>query len=166
MDSVVRKQLPIIVVVTIVGFITAAIFMTIVRDSAGSLGASQFGWLVFIVPCVVMLVGSFIIAFTASEIGRNLYVVVLAICLVGGLISIFVANMWLSDSSITEALLANSDEGTVILPIFNSPIVILRDIAAFVVVPTVGCILGAWVGSKFHPLEGEKKSKKSKKASQ
>ena len=163
MDSAVKRQLPVIIVVTLVGVITAVIFMTLVHDSAASLEASQFGWLAFLIPCAIMLIGSFAITFTASEISRQLYVVTLAICLLGGIAAMLVINAWQSDPETTSALLANSAEGATIIPTLKAPITILRDIAAFIVIPTVGCILGAWIGSKFHALSGKKSKQKSKK---
>lgn len=163
MNAAIRKQLPVIIVVVLIGFITGCILMTLVHDSASSMGASQFSTIIFIIPCVIMLAGSFVIAFTADEIGRQLYIVSLALCLVCGAISMFVGSSWLSDPAIAEQLLANSPDGTVITPILNSPITIIRDIAAFVVVPTVGCVLGAWAGSRVHPMRREKRPKKGKK---
>ena len=164
MDAVVKKHLTVIVAVTLIGIVTAVLLMNLVRDSAGSLGANQFSILIFLIPCIIMLIGSFVIAATATQIGRQLYLAVLIICLVTGIASMVVGSNWLSDPQITAALLANSPEDTVVTPILKSPITILRDIAAFIVIPTVGCIAGAWVGSRLHPMQADKpKRKKSNK---
>ncbi|MBQ9043162.1 MAG: hypothetical protein IJ111_10175, partial [Eggerthellaceae bacterium] len=148
MDAVVRKHLSVIIAVTLVGIVTAALLLQLVHDSAASMGANQFSMVIFLVPCAIMLVGSFVIAATARQIGRQLYLVVLVICLVTGIVSMVVTSGWLSDPSITALLMANSPEDTVITPILQSPITIFRDIAAYVVIPTVGCIFGAWLGSR------------------
>ena len=166
MDAVVRNHLPVIVVVTLVGVITGCVALTFVHNSASTMDANLFSGLLFVVPCAIMLVCSFVIAFTAYEIGRQLYIVVLSICLILGVVSMLVGSAWLSDQSIAAQLLANSPADTVITPILKSPMTILRDIAAFVVVPTVGCILGAWAGSRVHPMRADKKSKKSNKSKQ
>lgn len=127
------------------------------------MSVDAFQMLIFLVPCAVMLAGSFIIAASASVIGRQLYVTVLAICLATGVISMLVTSTWLSNADIVAALLANSDEGAAVTPILQSPLLVLRDIAAYVVIPTVGCIAGAWVGSRLHPMASEKKSRASKR---
>ena len=157
MDSVVKKHLPFIIGITLLGIVATYFVYSWLHDSAvTTMSASTFSWWLFLVPCGIMLVCSFAIACTAEEIGRSLYVTVLAICLVLGIVTMCVASAWMSDPIIAESLLANSEEGTVIVPILKSPITILRDIAAWVVIPTVGCILGAWVGSRLHPLKGDK----------
>lgn len=163
MDSVVRNHLTVIAAVTLIGALTAAFLMNFVHDRAASMSANQFALLIFLIPCIVMLVGTFVIAMTATQIGRQLYLTALIVCLATGLVSMLVGSSWLSDPNITALLLANSPDGTVITPIMQSPITIFRDIAAFIVIPTVGCILGAWVGSRIHPLRADKPAKKKKK---
>ncbi len=163
MDSVVRKHLSVIIAVTLVGIVTTSLLLQLVHDSAAGMGANQFAMAIFLVPCAVMLIGSFAIAATARQIGRQLYLVVLAICLVTGIVSMVVTSGWLSDPSIAALLMANSPADTVITPILQSPITIFRDIAAYVVIPTVGCIFGAWLGSRIHPLSDDGTAKKKKK---
>ena len=167
MNAVVKKHLPVIIAVTLLGFITACLAFSWLHASATGMNVAMFSWLVFLIPCIIMLICTFIIGATATQIGRQLYVVVLAICLVTGVISMFISSSWMSDSAIASALIANSEEGTTLIPVLQSPMTILRDVAAFIVMPTVGIILGAWVGSKLHPLQGEKtkkdKSKKNKR---
>lgn len=164
MDPVVKKHLPFIIGITLLGIVaTYFVFMWLHDSAYTTMNAVSYSWWLFLVPCAVMLVCSFAIACTADEIGRQLYVAVLVICLVLGVISMFVVSAWLSDASITETLLANSPEGTTITPVLKSPMTILRDVAAWIVIPTVGCILGAWVGSRLHPMAGEKKKKSKKK---
>lgn len=167
MDEVVRKHLSVIIAITLLGLVTGYLAMTFVRDNAAVMNANSFALWVFLVPCVFILVCSFAIAATARQIGRQLYLVVLVVSLICGIISMIMASGWLSDPEISALLLANSPEETVITPILQSPITILRDIAAFVVLPTVGCIFGAWVGSRVHPMttdgtENKKSSKKKK----
>ncbi len=163
MNAIVRNHLPVIAVVTVLGFVTGCIFMSLTHDAAANMSASMFSTTIFIIPCIVMLVGSFAIAFTANTIGRQLYVVVLAICLVCGVISMFVGSSWLSDPALSAQLLANSPDGSTVTPILQSPMTILRDVAAFIVVPTVGLIIGAWAGSRVHPMQAEKDVKKKQK---
>lgn len=163
MDAVVRNHLTVIAAVTVIGIATAAFLMNFIHDSAAGMSANQFALLIFLVPCIVMFVGTFVIAMTANQIGRQLYLTTLIICLATGLVSMLVGSSWLSDPEITALLLANSPDGTVITPIMQSPITIFRDIAAFIVIPTVGCIFGAWLGSRLHPLRADKPSKKKKK---
>ena len=163
MDPKVRKHLSVFIGVTVIGFVTGYLCMRCVRDAADTLSFSAFSTLTFIVPCAIMLIASFFIAATADEIGRQFYIVILVICLVAGIISMFVTNNWLTQDDIVAKLLANSPDGTVILPTLQAPVTMLRDIAAFVVAPTVGSIAGAWVGSRLHPMTGEKHKNKKKK---
>ena len=164
MGEVVKSNLPVIIAATLLGIIAGYFAFKAIHDGVGGMDVALFSGLVFVIPCVIMLVASFAIAATAQEIGRQLYVVVLGICLVTGIVSMCIASGWMSDSAIAATLVANSEEGTILTPILKSPITILRNIASYVVVPTVGLIMGAWVGSRFHPLKGEKPKKgKAKK---
>ena len=52
---------------------------------------------------------------------------------------------------------ASSGEGAAIVPSMNNTLVAIRNVAAFVVAPTVGCIAGAWVGSRVHPMKSSKR---------
>ena len=163
MSPIVKKHLPYIVGITLLGIATTFFAYQWLHGEASNMSASQFSWWLFLVPCFVMFACSFAIACTADEIGRQLYVTVLVICLIAGVVTMFIASMWMSDPVIEAALLSNSDEGTMITPVLKSPMTILRDVAAWIVVPTVGCIFGAWVGSRLHPLKGEKPKKSKKK---
>lgn len=164
MDPIVKKHLPVIIGVTLLGVVaTYFVYMWLHDTAYATMNAVSYSWWLFLVPCAVMLVCSFAIACTADEIGRQLYVAVLAICLVLGVVTMFIVSAWLSDPAITEPLLANSPEGTAITPVLKSPMTILRDVAAWIVIPTVGCILGAWVGSRLHPMVGEKGGKNKKR---
>ena len=160
MSDTVRGHLPIIIVVTLVGVATGAFAMLQVASAASSLDVSTFSTLMLVMPCVVMLIGSFVIAATAVRIERQLYVVVLAICLALGLVSLVAASIIMSDASVASALLANSGEGAQVVPDTQSPMLVMRDIAAYVVMPTIGCIAGAWVGSRVHPMSAERRKGK------
>ena len=168
MNETVKQHLPVIAVVTLLGIATTYFLLARVYSNAVSLSADSFSTYIFGIPCIGMFICSTVIMMTAHRIGRQLYLVIVAICLVAGVISMLVTSTWLSDESITSLLLANSPAGTVITPVLKSPIVILRDIAAFFVAPTVGCIFGAWLGSRIHPMTSDtmpKNKKKSKKKS-
>ena len=158
MTESVRKHLPTIVVVAIIGIATTYLVLAQVLANAASLDVDAFSTWIFGVPCIVMFVCAAVIAATAHSIGRQLYLVVVAICLVAGLVCMVVTSGWLSDEATAALLLANSDADAVVTPILNSPILVLRDIAAFFVAPTVGLILGAWLGSRLHPMASESKS--------
>ena len=155
MSESVKKHLPVIAIVTVIALASAAYALLLVHDNVASMSVDAFSAYIIVIPCVAMLVGSFAITVTAQTIGRQLYIVVLAICFVLGLVSLVVTSLWMSDPSIASALLANSPEGTTITPVTESLLTVVRDIAAYVVVPTVGCIAGAWVGSRVHPVERE-----------
>lgn len=152
MNESVRRHLTAIVGITLLGAVTGCLALSFVHDAAAGMSAGAFSTWIIVVPCAVMLVASFAITATASEIGRQLFLTVLAICLVAGVASMLVTSSWMSDPALSAQLLANSEEGTVLTPVLRSPIIVLRDIAAFVVVPTIGCIAGAWVGSRLHPV--------------
>lgn len=162
-DRVLRKQLSVIVLVTLIGVVSGFFLMSFVHDSAGTLNVDAFSSLMFFIPCILMFIGSFIVAATATEIGRTLYVASLAICLVTGCASMILASVWLSDATVTAQLLANSPENTTIIPPINSALTIFRNIAAYVVVPTIGVIFGAWVGSRLHPMTAAPNSKSKNK---
>ena len=163
MDRVLRKQLSVIILVTVVGLITGYLLLTNVRDSAGMFSVDAFSWLVFLIPCAIMLVGSFVVAVTATEIGRQLYIASVVICVVTGIASMVLATTWMNDPAIAAQLLANSPERSVIVTPLGSIVFMIRDFAAFVVVPTVGNIAGAWVGSRLHPMTAQPSGKKKKK---
>lgn len=169
MDESVKGHLYAIIGITLLGLITGYIILTRVHDAAGSMSLDTFDMLVIVVPCVIILVCSFAIAATAQAIGRSLFIVVIAISMVAGILSMVVTSLWMDDPAIAAQLLANSPEGTTITPLAQQPVTAFRNIAAYFVVPTIGCIFGAWIGSRLHPLQsanpnaktaGKQKSKK------
>ena len=153
MSDVVRQHLTVIVATCLLGIAVASFILLQVHDAAGSMDVSTFSLAIFIVPCIVMLVCSFIIMVTANAIGRQLFVVVVGICFATGIVCMVVTSGWLSDANVAAQLLANSPEGTTITPPIQNIVVVMRDIAAFIVAPTVGSIAGAWLGSRLHPID-------------
>ena len=163
MNDSARKHLSVIAVVTILGIATGYLALGAVHGSVGALSVSAFSTLIIVVPCLIMLVGSFVIAATANSIGNHLFMVVVAISMVTGCVAMVITSGWMTDPDVASALLANSPEGTAVIPVLASPLTIFRDIAAFFVVPTIGLIFGAWVGAKFHPLESSSDTKSKNK---
>lgn len=163
MTESLKEHLPVIAVVCIVGAATAAFALMQVRNGAAGMDVALFEALIIVIPCAAMLVCSAIVAMTAHTIERSLYVTMLAICLAMGLVSMVVTSLWESDPSVTAALLANSAENTTITAAVNQPIIVMRNVAAYIVMPTLGCIAGAWLGSRIHPMQA-KASKRSRKA--
>lgn len=163
MKEDVRENLTNIIIIWIIAILTCSFGLAWVYNSAGNLTAGAFSWLVFLIPCAGMLLAPFAIALLADRIGRQLYIVMLVISVVFGLITMVITSGWMSDANISGMLLANTQGLDEIVPILQSPMTMLRDIAAFVVFPTVGCILGAWVGSRLHPVKAQMSPKKQKK---
>ena len=155
-----KQHLPVIVTVTILGFITCAFVLMRVHDGAAGMDVPTFSTLIIVIPCAFMFLCSLVVAMTAHSIGRQLYVTMLAICFIGGLVSMVITSIWTADANLAAALLANSADGETISPATDQPILVLRNIAAYVVMPTLGCIAGAWIGSRLHPMEAEPKTKK------
>lgn len=164
MTDDIRENLPALIAVTVIGIATCAFALMQVRANAGSMDYGTFSNFIFLIPCAIMLIGSFIVVLMSQQIGRKLYLTLAGICFVLGIVVMVITSSWLSDPDIAAKLLANSEEGTIILPILNAPILIMRDIAAFIVCPTVGCIAGAWLGSRLHPVTstnpGRKRNRK------
>lgn len=163
MSDDLKRHIPVIVVVTLVGIASCAFaLMQVLNGVATGMDLSTFSTAIIVIPCIGMLLCSFFIAFSAPEISRNLYLIVLGICLVTGFASMFVTSGWMSNADIAAQLVANSPDGTEVVPIFRDTMIMIRDLAAFVVMPTIGCIAGAWVGSRVHPMKttGKKKTKK------
>ena len=158
-----KRHLPIVIAVLAVGIVSGAILLLNVLNASSTLDVGTFSSLVFLVPCAIMVVCSFIIMLTAHEIGRNQFLIVTGTCFVAGLASMVVSSMWMSDATVAANLLANSPDGTTITPPVNSMVVVIRDIAAFIVAPTVGSILGAWIGSRVHPMKATGSSKRKGK---
>ena len=155
-----KAHLPVIVVVSLLGIATGAFALLQVLNAAGSLDVDAFSLYIILIPGVIMVVCPFIITVTASQIGRQLYLIVVGICFVTGIVSMVVTSSWMQDPSVSAQLLANSPDGTQMTPVLQAPVIVLRDIAAFIVAPTVGCILGAWVGSRLHPVSSEGKGRR------
>ena len=163
MSDDIRENLPTLAAVTLIGIATCAFALFQVFANAASFSLSVFGIVIFVIPSAIMLIGSFVIVLSAQRIGRKLYVTILAICFVLGLAVMVGTSVWMADPSISSQLLANSPEGsTVVVPV-NSPLVVMRDIAASIVCPTVGCIAGAWLGSRLHPVTSEKSGSRKTK---
>ena len=157
MSEEVKEHLPTVALVSALGVLGAAFALSRVHAAAGDMSVGAFSLAIFVIPCVVMVVCSFVIMLTASAIGRQLFLVVVGICFVAGIVSIFVTSAWFSDPELAALLLANSGEGAEVIPPMNNPLVAMRDVAAFVVAPTVGCIAGAWLGSRIHPMSSRRR---------
>lgn len=147
-----KRHLPVIIVVSIVCLASTCYALSRVLAGVPDMSVRTFSLYVIVIPCAAMVIGAFAVTFTADEIGRQLYITMLAICLALGIVCMVVTSSWMSDAGIAAQLLANSGDGAEITPILQSPLLVLRDIAAFVVAPTVGCIAGAWAGSRVHPM--------------
>ena len=160
MTDDIKDNLPALVAVTVIAVATCAFALIQVHGNAASLSYEAFSNLIFIIPCAFMLVGPFIVVLMSQRIGRKLYLTLVGICFVLGIAVMLVTSSWLSDVDIAAKLLANSADGTVITPILKAPLVIMRDIAAFIVCPTVGCIAGAWLGSRLHPVTSTNPTRK------
>ena len=161
----IRKQLPVIAVIFILGTLICCYFLAQVHDGAASMTFDQFSLYIIVIPCAAMLVCSFVSVLIADEISRQQYLLIVVICMVLGVISMVVTSNWMSDPTIADALLANSPGRSEIVPVLRAPLIMLRDVAAYFVMGTVGCIAGAWVGSRLHPmrLKGGKKRNKKKR---
>ena len=148
-----NTHMPVVAVVSVIGIVTCAFALSGVLGNVQELDASTFSTLIIVIPCAIMVICSFIIMVTAHEIGRKLFLAVAGVCFAGGVVSMIVTSMWLGDPSVTSALLANSPDGATITVPVNSPIIVMRNIAAYIVCPTVGSIAGAWIGSRLHPVK-------------
>ena len=159
----IRENLPSLIAVTAIAVATCAFALMQVHGNAGNLSYEAFSNLIFAIPCVAMVLGPFVVVLVSRQIGRKLYLTLVGICFVLGIATMLVTSSWLSDPDIAAKLLANSAEGTIVLPILNAPIIIMRDIAAFIVCPTVGCIAGAWLGSRLHPVTSANPGRKRRR---
>lgn len=163
MSEGIKQHLPVIIAISLVGLATGAFAMMRIRDGAVGMDVGAFSTYIIVVPCAIMLVCSFLIAVTAPSIGRQLYLIVVGTCLAAGVVSMIVSSIWMADPAVASALLANSADGATVTPVSDSIIIVLRDIAAYIVMPTVGCIAGAWIGSRVHPVKSEGTVGKGKK---
>ena len=152
MSDDIRQNLPTLVVVFGIGLITCAFAISMVLGNASSFNVSAFSLIVFIIPSIVMVLAPFAVTLVSQRVGRKLYVLMLIICLIFGVAMMILASMWLSDPEIAAKLLANSPAGMTIVTPVNSPLIVMRDIAGAVVCPTIGAILGTWLGSRLHPV--------------
>ena len=160
MTESLRNHLPVIVAVSVVGTLTGAFALMQVRNGVSGMTVGTFDMLIIVIPCVIMLVCSLIVAATAKAIERPLYVTMMGICLALGLVSMVATSMWAANPDIAAALVANSGEGASLVPATNSPLIAMRNVAAYIVMPTVGCIAGAWIGSRLHPMQATHKKRK------
>ncbi|MBQ9001215.1 MAG: hypothetical protein IJ087_05115 [Eggerthellaceae bacterium] len=151
-----QKPLPVNVVVSFAGITPSAFALMQIANAASSMNVDSFSTYVIVVPCIAMVACSILITITASEIGRQLYLTVVGVCFVCGIVSMVVTSGWFSDPSISAQLLSNSPEGTSITPPLQNPLIVLRNLAAYIVAPTIGCIAGAWLGSRLHPVKSSK----------
>ena len=152
MNEDLKRHLPTIAIVSVIGVLACAFALSQVLASAERMSVDDFSLAVFVVPCIAMVLCSFLIVATSEAIGRQLFLVVVGICLVAGLASLVVTSGWFSEPDVAAKLLANSGEGAAVTPPLDNAITVIRDVAAFVVAPTVGCIAGAWLGSRLHPM--------------
>lgn len=162
MSEYVRKQLPVIAVVFAIGILSSGFALMQLRGSVPGIDVDTFSLLSLVIPCLAIALCSLVIMLMANEIGKQLFVVVTSVCVIAGAISMIVVSIWMSDQAFASQLLAHSSEGAMVIPPVNTPLIIVRDIAAFFVCSVVGCILGAWVGSRLHPVRATdmKQSKK------
>ena len=153
MNQHIKRHLPVIIAVSAVCAASAAFALSFLHGAASDMSLDAFSLAVFVVPCVAMVVASLVMVMTSSFLSRQLYVIALGICLAAGIVAMVVTSSWFQDPVITAALLANSPDGTQVTVPIQSPLIVMRNIAAYVVAPTVGCIAGAWIGSRLHPME-------------
>ena len=152
MSEYVRKQLPVIVAVFAIGIFTAGFALMQLRGSASGVDVDAFSTYSLVIPCVAIAICSLAIMLMANEIGRQLFVIVSSVCVIAGAISMIVVSVWLSDQSFAAQLLEHSAEGAVVVAPINAPLIIVRNIAAYFVCSVVGSIIGAWIGSRLHPV--------------
>ncbi len=170
MKESVRQHLVALIGVSLLGIAGGFMLLSYIHGAVGTMNVSTFSTWILAGPCAIIFACSFVITATASKIGRQLFVTVVAICVVAGIVSMLVTSAWMSDQAIAAQLLANSPDGTTITPILKSPLTCFRNIAAYFVVSTIGCIAGTWVGSRLHPVQAaadaggkNKNAKKNKK---
>lgn len=163
MSEDIRENLPTLIIAFVLGIGTCVFALVQICNNAASLDVNTFGILTFVIPFGIMIIVPFAIVLTSQRIGRKLYLVIVGTCFVLGIVVLVLTSTLMSDPTISTQLLANSPEGTVIVPAVNSPIIVMRDIAASIVCPTVGCIAGAWIGSRLHPVTAEKTSKRKRR---
>ncbi len=166
MSESVKKQLAFIAIVTIFGIAWCGILLGFLKSATSSLNVLTFDILTLVIPCVVMFVCALVIMMRADEIGSTLLLIVEVICFVCGMASLVITSSWQADPQVAEALLANSAEGATITPSLQNVFAIVRGAALFLFVPLMGSILGAWIGSRLHPVSVDKHNKNYDKLQQ
>lgn len=142
-----KRTLPALVVITIACVVLGAGLLGFLHDHASSLNAKTYELLLMVIPAVLMLLGSFLTMFFAN-INKTVFVTVVFTCVVVGLVGLGISATWLNDPAFTSAILANSPEGSTLSSPISTPFKVFRDFALFAFTPMVGCIAGAWVGSR------------------
>ena len=117
-----RRHVPVIAVVSLLGIAIGAFALVSVLNNAPALSVESFSLYIIVIPCALMLVCSLAIMASASEINRQLFLVVAGICFASGIVSMVVTSIWLADPAVASALLANSPDGTTVTPPANAPI--------------------------------------------
>lgn len=162
-DNSFKQHLPVIAAIMAIGTGSACYALSYVRSNAASFDVQTFSWLIFLIPVAAMFVCSLLSMMTARVANRKTYLGIVGICFALGIVSMLVTSSWLADPSVAAALLANSGENARVVPILDSPVTMIRDLLAYFVVPTIGCIAGAWIGSRLHPMKAEPSGRKKKK---
>ncbi len=165
MSEYVRKQLPVIAAVFAIGILTSGFALIQLHGAVPGMDVDTFSLLSLVIPCIAAFLCSLAIMLTANEIGKQLFVVVTSACVIAGAASMVVVSFWMSDQSFAAELLRHSAEGAVVVAPANAPLIVIRDIAAFFVCSVVGSVIGAWVGSRLHPVRATdtRSGKKSKR---
>ena len=166
MSEGVKRHLKVIVLVTILGIACGSTLLVALKGSAGSMNVLAFDILTLVIPCFVMFVCAVAIMMSAEEIGTTLLMIVEVICFVCGMASLVVTSGWQADPDVATALLANSAEDATITPSLQNVFAIVRGAALFLFVPMIGSILGAWIGSRLHPVSVDKHNKNYDKLQQ
>ena len=148
MTEELKQHLPTIIAVTFVCIAATFFILTSLHGAVDEVGLGVLETMSFLVPSIVMIIGSFVIMATSTAVNRQIYVCIVAICLVAGAVATVLTNDWFV--------------GTDLVPPLNNFVALIRNLAAFFVAPTVGCIAGAWLGSRLHPMKMTKAPNKKK----
>lgn len=163
MKEQVRKHLPILIAIFAIGVLTGAFALMQVKNAVPGISVDAFNTIIMIVPCAIALICSFVSMMLASEIGKQLFIVTTMTSLFIGVVILIVTSVWMFDQSFAAQLLENSPEGSIVVPTINAPVMIVRNIAACFVCSVVGCIGGAWLGSRLHPVYASKQGNQNRK---
>lgn len=148
MTEELKLHLPTIIAVTFVCIIATYFALTSLHGAVDQVGLGALETMSFLVPSIVMVIGSLIIMATSHAVTRQIYVCIVVICLVTGAVATVLTNSWFV--------------GTDLVPPLQNFIALIRNLAAFFVAPTIGCIAGAWIGSRLHPMKMTKAPNKKK----